>query len=805
MHHFTMTPRRRLAQICFFLSGLSLIAFFGGVELWARQIMLLLLGLACLLEGSSPCGWRAPMSKGIRMAGGALMGLGLLEVCPWPSAWAAWLAPGQARLLRELEYYRVASLHGSMDPSATWQSLAMLLAFGSATYLAWFWSLDHQFRRRLRRFILLLGGLTALLGVLDYWCHSERIYGLRATEFASHWGPFINRNHYANYLVVCGVFSLGMFFHCALPVERPQRNLRYGMVALGVGVLCLGGAVMTASRGAMVGLAVGLLAFTLLLGYRARSTVRVRVMVVVVLVGAALVLTYGRGLLQRVEAAVKETSPISQEGRLKVWRDAWKMSLDMRGRGIGPGAFETVFPAFQSGFGQNTFTHVENEYLQVWVEWGVLGSIGWAALLVLIVRRAWHTTTTYQREWQMGGWAALVAMAVHAGMDFPLHIPANAWLASVLLGMCLHDPAEVPAPPPADAEMDRPRPGYHPELLALGVLVLGSMLAVWAGSRNRFGEIERELARGNFRQAWQASQTAMQRWPFYWRSYSLGGAAAAGLPSMSREVDRLYRTAQRLAQCNLEISWQAGVLFLNRSPSISRDFFETALSISEAPYVEMERLLALIGQRGSDFLLIAPIGLRNADRWERLYEYLVSHRAPKATIDQWVEEGRQRWLTDPVQRVKVIGLLVERGQTAGVLESFRRSPPKRPREEYWYARALETAGLCEPAAQAYRKLWQECVPRAPLFRATIDVTEQTLRRAAMKVDDLKFQGLVAESLAAQSRHAEAAKLWARVLAQEPNNQLAWYGYALGMQEADDWKKTASVWRRLVERYPQVTR
>jgi tetratricopeptide (TPR) repeat protein len=805
VRRFEMMPRRRLAQICFFFAGVSTVAFFAGVELWAREILLALMGAACLLEGSCGTNWSVRLSKGVWITGLLLIAMAALSLLPWPSKWVEWLSPGQARLLRDMEVSPPAFLHLSMDPSATWQSLSMLLAMGSTVYLTWYWSMDHRFRRRFRYFVLLLGALTALLGVLDNWSHSGRIYGLRATEFTGHWGPFVNRNHFADYMVLCGIFGLGMFFHHIFPLESAQRNRQAGIAALVISVLCLGSAVMAASRGAMLGLAAGLLVLTLLLAYHSRSSFRVRVMCVCVAVGMALVLTYGRNLLHRVEPALRDRAVVMEEGRWGLWGDVWRMGVTMRGRGIGVGAFETVFPSFQRRDGQNTFTHVENDYLQAWVEWGPVGGLLWGVALAMIGRQAWLTTTRRRREWQMGGWAALVALAVHAGMDFPLHIPANAWLGCLLLGMCLHQRSSDRDLEMENAGDDHFRNRFNPVLIMLGVLACAGMLALWGGSRRLFNEIETGLARRDFKGAWTNSQTVMRKWPFYWRSYVLAGASAAGLPSRSRDVERFYRTAQRLAQVNPDVSWQAGVLFFGRSPSLACDFFETAIAISEAPHVEMQKVLNLISERKGDFLQVASIGLRSVDRWEAMYSSMRNQQVPEEVVDRWLAEGRQRWLMDPVQRVKVMGPLVEKGRGRDVVDSFKRIPPRRPREEYWYGRGLESISAFEAAVQIYRKLWEEGLTNQLVFRSSVEINDLALRRAALKTDDIKYQAQVAESLAAQSRHADASKCWGRVLTQEPNNQLAWYGYALGVQASGDSRKTCEVWRKLVDQFSQASR
>jgi hypothetical protein len=128
----------------------------------------------------------------------------------------------------------------------------------------------------------------------------------------------------------------------------------------------------------------------------------------------------------------------SIDGRLRMWRVSAMMIADRPGLGWGVGRFAAVYPGYQRAFlisrdaGPVTdlTDHPHNEYLYWAVEAGAAG-LAIALIVVLLVVRAGIRTHARQ---QVVPWAAgLVAVSVHAAVDVPLHLPANATLCCLLL------------------------------------------------------------------------------------------------------------------------------------------------------------------------------------------------------------------------------------------------------------------------------------------------------------------------------------------------------------------------------------
>jgi hypothetical protein len=82
-----------------------------------------------------------------------------------------------------------------------------------------------------------------------------------------------------------------------------------------------------------------------------------------------------------------------------------------------------------------TARYVHNEYLQVLAELGAVGLALLLGLLVVVARMAWRARAAVGTPTWAGVVAALVALAVHSGLDFLWHLPAIPLTAALLIGI----------------------------------------------------------------------------------------------------------------------------------------------------------------------------------------------------------------------------------------------------------------------------------------------------------------------------------------------------------------------------------
>jgi len=123
-----------------------------------------------------------------------------------------------------------------------------------------------------------------------------------------------------------------------------------------------------------------------------------------------------------------------------------KMVPDTPMFGFGPGTFSFVFPKYQLG-NPGTFqadrylNEAHNDYFQIFFDWGVVGFLSWATLLILPL-------CSYIR-WGAAadtlGFACFIAalsVLIHATMDFPLQITSLLFYFGIALAILINPTRE---------------------------------------------------------------------------------------------------------------------------------------------------------------------------------------------------------------------------------------------------------------------------------------------------------------------------------------------------------------------------
>ena len=193
---------------------------------------------------------------------------------------------------------------------------------------------------------------------------------------------------------------------------------------------------LTQSRGAWLGLGMGMLVFMLLLNRRWWWLVLLCGLAVVVAVSVF----WGAGL---EEAFLRLDTTGSGTSRLEVWNRALYMIRDMPFTGVGLGTFslilDTFYPSFLAGPGAR-IPHAHNLFLQVAVD---LGLPGMFAFTILFVNSLGMTLQAYRcdehrsflRGLSAGVFSALIVVAVHGFFDAPLWFGRLSPLLWVLLSL----------------------------------------------------------------------------------------------------------------------------------------------------------------------------------------------------------------------------------------------------------------------------------------------------------------------------------------------------------------------------------
>ena len=338
----------------------------------------------------------------------------------------------------------------SVEPESTAWALAL-----AATYIGLFWCARAIFAgggvRTIVRGMAWLGLiLTVLVTVqratspnLLYWTYRPLSPG------ASPYGPFVNRNSLATWLVMALPLVIGYAMARNQSRQRPKTEAIPGasidamqLWLLGAAALMSGCLLASMSRAGIIGGAIGLVTFVVFA--RKRITRRGAAILAAGLAGAT-AMSLTSPTVGRLMMRAQETTELGDWGRPAIWRDAWRMASDFWITGVGAGAFARGMLVYQQGSRLFFFNHAHDEYLQIVTEGGLLVAIPVTAAIVAaiaLMARDLRRDRSAIFWLRAGAVSGIVAVAVQSIWDTGLRTPANGVLFAVVAAAAVY---EVPA------------------------------------------------------------------------------------------------------------------------------------------------------------------------------------------------------------------------------------------------------------------------------------------------------------------------------------------------------------------------
>jgi hypothetical protein len=291
--------------------------------------------------------------------------------------------------------------------------------------------------------------LAAISLAQDATAHGLMYWRWDPGEGPPPFGPFLNRNHFATWIVMAVPVCLGyLFAHASAHGHREKGGVTWHQrllhlldarsIWLSASIcLMLVALIASMSRAGIVGLVSALLVGTFLRSRRAGSPAATWA---VSALGVALVATAVRvnlsEVLQRFEAA--GTAAIY---RLGIWGATMPVVRDFWLTGAGVGTFETVMLVYRRAPSLFRTNAAHNHYLQVAAEGGLLVGIPVAVALVLFVRqsiRALSRDDSGMYFLRAGALSGLAGLAVQSIWDTGLTTPANGVLAAIVAAIVVH-------------------------------------------------------------------------------------------------------------------------------------------------------------------------------------------------------------------------------------------------------------------------------------------------------------------------------------------------------------------------------
>jgi len=384
--------------------------------------------------------WRKIMHRG-RVPAVSVIGLGLavglawtlLQAVPLPLGLVGVLSPRAAEIrefvFEGIEHSGFAPL--SLDPAGT-----LIDGLRFAGLLSLFLVAANRLAargartRRIATGIVLTAAAVSAVGLIQKLFGVGAILGLYETPAIDRnyfTATFVNPNHLAGYLGLIAPIGVG------LAIESRDRAIRLLYVV--ASVLIAVGAILSLSRGGIIAFIAGQLFLVLLLlrrrfegGGRGLALAPIAAGVVV---AVAAFLAYDE--ISAELETLEDPAEISADSKIQSWKPLAPMTADFWATGIGRGAFATVYPLYKELRNTGTFTHPENEVLQVLVESGLpVGLVVLGALLAGLAGLALRRRTSPS---SCGMLAGLFACSLHNLVDFNLETGAVGLAYFVMLGL----------------------------------------------------------------------------------------------------------------------------------------------------------------------------------------------------------------------------------------------------------------------------------------------------------------------------------------------------------------------------------
>ena len=311
--------------------------------------------------------------------------------------------------------------------------------------------------------LICFGGALAVFGIVQEAVnlteeHTILVYGFWKPQYfgSRPFGPFINRNHFAGWMVMTLPVALG--YVCGT-VEKMWRQSpsgaqnRLGLLASAFGgrlllltfacSMMLMSALMTRSRSgiATVGV-VALLAGSMVV--LKQATMRARLLsasLFLVIVGATAAWAGGQTIVGRAVQADSNNSSIG--GRIPIWRDTLRIVRDFSPWGSGLDTYGTATMVYQTTTRELHFQEAHNDYLQLAAEGGYLLGVPMVIVLGIFVRDVRRRFREAPKEgmtyWlRVGAVIGLLSIAAQALVEFSLQMPGNAALFALVAAIALH-------------------------------------------------------------------------------------------------------------------------------------------------------------------------------------------------------------------------------------------------------------------------------------------------------------------------------------------------------------------------------
>jgi len=350
----------------------------------------------------------------------------------------------------------IFSLLWSDSPYITLKEFPLFLAGPLLYFIVVNNVLDEKQINRIINAILIMGGLFAIYGILQY-------NGIDFTFWIGNYGRgrvfglFGNAGYFAGYLMFPLPIAIALFFVCKNKVKK---------ILLLIGVLAMSGALLaTLTRGSYLALGISsIIMFLLFLSSHRNFFVKENKKIFIIILIAIIITTFlfvipnplnKQGtVISKIKSRISITQ-LSKDSSIKrreaIWGFSTLMIKDHLLLGSGLGTFKYNTLKYQAKFfdqGQNRALYpygvadkAHNEYLQLGAELGIIG-LGIFLWMIISyfnygIKKLKGKEDKYKLGIVIGLMGSIVAFLVDGLFWFPLRLPTNTALFWLILGLTI--------------------------------------------------------------------------------------------------------------------------------------------------------------------------------------------------------------------------------------------------------------------------------------------------------------------------------------------------------------------------------
>ncbi len=342
--------------------------------------------------------------------------------------------------------------HHNRMPFSIYPYATIMEYFKILAYIGIFFIITNTPFLRINRIIIIIvsvGFFISLLGILQDLSGTKNIYWFRDASYSVKiFGPYVNRNHFAGYICMVIPLAIGLLISRftntfssrgtkqRLIVTAFQSHFFHNLLLFFAIIIMISALFLSTSRGGVLSFAVSITAlFTIAVfcGLFSNTVKGLGITFAVIIIAFVLLAWIGLNpILDRLSFLGFTTRSI-------VYHDTVNMIKDFPLIGTGLGTFQYLYPKYKTLNSQSYSEYVHNDYLEILSDTGIFGFLIVITGIILffwkVVSRWRKRRDPYVKGITLGGFCSIIAILSHSFVDFNLHIPANALLLSIILGL----------------------------------------------------------------------------------------------------------------------------------------------------------------------------------------------------------------------------------------------------------------------------------------------------------------------------------------------------------------------------------